>query len=310
MFESLFGAETPLAVRFFIAFIVVFGLIGASAWLIRRFGAARLGGHAARGRQPRIAVIESGAVDGRRQLVLIRRDNVEHLLMIGGPTDIVVEQNIVRGQRPAAAEPVVRGVASAEPSTTWPLSPEPGPRQRPVAVEDTSLQWALPPEPAPAPSPAFTPTPMPAAPAARRPAPARMPDTLAGLAHELGRPEQPQLAPRAAPSFEAARPMATMPPEPTLAPPPPANGGDHNLAEMAQRLEAALRRPAAPPVAAPAIPAKPSLATAPRIDSVNGARSKAAASEPAAAPADAGGAALGSLEQEMANLLGRPSGKA
>lgn len=305
MFESLFGAETPLAVRFLIAFIVVFALIGASAWLIRRFGAARLGGHAARGRQPRIAVIESGAVDGRRQLVLIRRDNVEHLLMIGGPTDIVVEQNIVRGQRPAAAEPVMRGVAGAEPSTTWPLSPEPGPRQRPVAAEDTLLQWALPPEPAPAPSPALTPTP--AAPAARRPAPARMPDTLADLAHELGRPEQPQLAPRTAPSFETTRPMATMPAEPALASPPPANGGDHNLAEMAQRLEATLRRP---PVAVRAIPAKPSLATAPRIDSVNGARSKAAASEPAAAPADAGGAALGSLEQEMANLLGRPSGKA
>ena len=308
MFESLFGAETPLAVRFFIAFVVVFALIGASAWLIRRFGAARLGGHAARGRQPRIAVIESGAVDGRRQLVLIRRDNVEHLLMIGGPTDVVVEQNIVRGQR-AAAEPVARGVAASEPSATWPLAPEPGPRQRPVAVEDTSLQWTLPAEPAPAPGPAFTPTPLPAAPAVRRPAPPRLPDTLAGLAHELARPvpaEQPPAAPRPAPSYEAVRPAAAMPGEPALAPQPSANGGDHNLAEMAQRLEAALRRPAAPPAA----PAKPSLATAPRIDSVNGARGKAAASEPAAAPADAGGAALGSLEQEMANLLGRPSGKA
>ena len=29
--------------------------------------------------------------------MLIRRDNVEHLIMIGGPNDVVVETNIVRG---------------------------------------------------------------------------------------------------------------------------------------------------------------------------------------------------------------------
>ena len=89
MLESLFGAETPLAVRFFIAFIVVFALIGVVAWLVRRFGTGALGAQGSRGRAPRLAVIEAGAVDGRRKLVLIRRDNVEHLIMIGGPTDIV-----------------------------------------------------------------------------------------------------------------------------------------------------------------------------------------------------------------------------
>src|SRR5262249_58772051 len=42
------------------------------------------------------AVIDQTMVDSRRRLVLIRRDNVEHLLIIGGPSDVVVEQNIVR----------------------------------------------------------------------------------------------------------------------------------------------------------------------------------------------------------------------
>ncbi|MFX4827856.1 hypothetical protein ABTB65_19095, partial [Acinetobacter baumannii] len=45
---------------------------------------------------PRLAVIDAAAVDGRRRLVLVRRDNIEHLLMIGGPSDVVVETNIVR----------------------------------------------------------------------------------------------------------------------------------------------------------------------------------------------------------------------
>ena len=112
MFESLFGAEMPLAARFFIAFLVVLGLIGLTAWLVRRFGANRLG-NASRGRQPRLAVIDAATVDGRRRLVLIRRDNVEHLLMIGGPSDLVVEPNIVRA---VSARDVPRDQARAAPA--------------------------------------------------------------------------------------------------------------------------------------------------------------------------------------------------
>src|SRR5262249_35634941 len=81
---------------FIFAFLVVLGLIGLAAWLVRRFAGNRLGANTNRGRMPRLAVIDAPAVDGRRRLVLVRRDNVEHLLMIGGPTDIVVEPNIVR----------------------------------------------------------------------------------------------------------------------------------------------------------------------------------------------------------------------
>src|SRR5581483_7506761 len=108
MFEALFGSEMPLAARFFIAFLVVLGLIGLTAWLVRRFGANRLGGTGVRGRQPRLAVIDAASVDGRRRLVLIRRDNIEHLLMIGGPTDVVVEPNIVRAAGVAAARELTR----------------------------------------------------------------------------------------------------------------------------------------------------------------------------------------------------------
>ncbi|MHC2746189.1 flagellar biogenesis protein FliO [Bradyrhizobium diazoefficiens] len=93
-------------ITFIVAFIVVLALIGVAAWLVRRFASSRLGANTQRGRMPRLAVIDAAAVDGRRRLVLVRRDNVEHLLMIGGPTDIVVEPNIVRAAprpRPASA---------------------------------------------------------------------------------------------------------------------------------------------------------------------------------------------------------------
>ena len=114
MFETLFGAEMPLALRFFIAFVVVLALIGATAFVVRRFGGDRLGAAASRGRQPRLAVVDAASVDGRRRLILIRRDNVEHLLMIGGPTDVVVEPNIVRAAATSRDAVPVRSPAAPE----------------------------------------------------------------------------------------------------------------------------------------------------------------------------------------------------
>src|SRR3954453_12917333 len=111
--DFLFGSSLPLAARFFIAFLVVLALIGLTAWLVRRFGANRLGG-VARGRQPRLAVIDAASVDGRRRLVLIRRDNTEHLLMIGGPTDVVVETNIVRASGATGVREAARVSMSTE----------------------------------------------------------------------------------------------------------------------------------------------------------------------------------------------------
>ncbi|MCP4072237.1 MAG: hypothetical protein GY742_10930 [Hyphomicrobiales bacterium] len=43
---------------------------------------------------PRLAVVDAANVDNSRRLVLIRRDDVEHLVMIGGTTDVLVESNI------------------------------------------------------------------------------------------------------------------------------------------------------------------------------------------------------------------------
>src|SRR5260221_5551106 len=97
---------------FLSAFIAVRALIRVAAWLVRRCATNRLGANTNRGRMPRLAVIDAAAVDGRRRLVLVRRDNVEHLLMIGGPSDIVVEPNIVRampGRERMAPRPAVGG---------------------------------------------------------------------------------------------------------------------------------------------------------------------------------------------------------
>jgi flagellar biogenesis protein FliO len=287
------GLFSSMPARFFIAFVVVFGLIGLTAWLVRRFGTARLG-ESTRGRQPRLAVIEAGAVDGRRRLVLIRRDNVEHLLMIGGPSDIVVEQNILRGQ--AARDAAARMSAPADTlprampeQNGWPLQPEPVPAPRPArpVVEDT-MQWSF--EPTPPPPPA-------------RPARGGT-DALAGLAAELAtRPSNYQ---DHAPQPSRMPAHQEQPRAPLAQHVPPAETGvasaDQNLADMAQRLEAALRRPGAEQQrAAKASPPPASNGAARPQQDVPQVRAQSLNTEPNADDKKA----FTSLEEEMASLLGR-----
>jgi flagellar protein FliO/FliZ len=312
------------AAGFFFAFIAVLALIGLATWLVRRFAGNRLGAGANRGRMPRLAVVDAAAVDGRRRLVLVRRDNIEHLLMIGGPSDIVVEPNIVRATPPQQQVPPRAPLPPAAEqawSDSEPMRPEPLEHDEPAPL----------PEPPPRPTrPAF------AEEMRRAPASERRADPLAGFSPEpMVRPEPslrepplrepPRAMPRAEPPLVPTRPVR---PEPPKAPPPvrpaerPAaampsatSAADKNLAEMAQRLEAALRRPGAnpragepsapvdrvgaPPVAPDAPPPRPAARPA--------APEPAAPAESESKPsADSPKTQFKNLEDEMASLLGRP----
>jgi hypothetical protein len=264
--DSLFGAEGSLIVRFVVAFVIVLALIGLTFWLIRRFGGARVGAAAQRGRQPRLAVIDAAPVDGRRRLVLVRRDNVEHLLLLGGASDFVVEQNIVR------AVPV-------NPPRDVPV-PRPSEGSRPLAdaarALDDDNSWTPPGE---------------------------------SLRPSFARPE-PLARPRPEPMVRAALPPSIAPRPPEPAPPPivpaaePA-APDAALASMAQRLEAALRRPGAPEPRP-----TPHTAAAP-MELTGGEPPPTTPEEPSARPVDPAKSksVLDSLEEEMASLLGRPPEK-
>ncbi|THK38525.1 histidine kinase [Ensifer sp. MPMI2T] len=88
-------------------------------------------------RQPRLAVLDAAAVDARRRLVLVRRDDVEHLIMIGGPTDIVIESRIAPDGTPPAQTSAA--VASEQKAVEAPKAePRPAPAPAPVPVEATA----------------------------------------------------------------------------------------------------------------------------------------------------------------------------
>ena len=59
----------------------------------------------------RLDIVEQATLDGRRKLVLIRRDGIEHLIMTGGPVDVVIETGIGEAAQkaPARTGEVVRG---------------------------------------------------------------------------------------------------------------------------------------------------------------------------------------------------------
>ncbi len=110
--SSLFGTESR-AILFVVAFAIILALVALFGLVLRKLTGARLmmpGSDRSRSRQPRLGIVDVYDLDRQRQLLLLRRDNVEHLLLIGGPNDVVIETNIVRvaGARiPAPAnEPV------------------------------------------------------------------------------------------------------------------------------------------------------------------------------------------------------------
>lgn len=67
--------------------------------------------------EPRLSVMEHASVDGKRKLVLIRRDNVEHLIMTGGPVDVVIETGI--------EAPLVATTDAAQDTLTERVEPSP-----------------------------------------------------------------------------------------------------------------------------------------------------------------------------------------
>ncbi|NKL13908.1 flagellar biosynthesis protein FliO [Rhizobium leguminosarum bv. viciae] len=216
-----------------------------------------------RNRQPRLQVLDAAAVDARRRLVLVRRDDVEHLIMIGGPSDIVIESRIL----PAAAEqpggasrpqPVEQrpiSVARPEmPQETPPVSPPRPPvaaRVEPAA--EPSFAAPASPEPRPRPEPSTQPSTQPPVqemPAAARAAPGSAEDDSAAQSAAASRLDFQRVLEQEmsnnltaerivpAPANQAPRPGAPQPGNPPRRDPEmaPITGADTDLQKEVARI--------------------------------------------------------------------------
>ena len=95
--------------------LFVVALIALTAWAFKTFFPGRRNG-LMRPRERRLGVVETASVDQKRKLLLIRRDDVEHLIIIGGPVDMVVETGI-KPYDIAALVPIIAGAGGIV--TTW-----------------------------------------------------------------------------------------------------------------------------------------------------------------------------------------------
>jgi flagellar protein FliO/FliZ len=226
-----------------------------------------------RARQSRLGLVDAFSLDGQRQLVLVRRDNVEHLVMIGGLNDIVIESQIVRAQSQALPA----------------REKEAAPPQPPVATPRIVAA-------APVPSHGAPPPPTPSAPPGQ-PHPAGPAAPLRPQA----RPEPPNIAAQTRSAPKPAEPAAGLKPAP---PTPPASA-------PAPKPPAATVKspPLPPPIVTPTPVAHPKPASPHPGSSQASESTPKPAQQPKGPPSETikgdSFAGLDTLEAEMAKLLGR-----
>jgi flagellar protein FliO/FliZ len=285
-----FGIEASRAAQYVIAFAIILALVALFGVVLRKLTGSRLmisGQDRGRSRQPRLGVVDIYDLDRQRQLVLLRRDNVEHLLLIGGLNDVVIETNIVRvaGARiPVAASdagaervepsldqmprPAIEG--SGRPSIETQLAAQLGAFIKRPSEESDADQELAPVASVSAPIPA-------------RPEPALKPDAVTVSV------APPPVPPAGVPGLRAEA-------RSTAAPPPPPPVAEPRRPQPAAALTPAFPRPATPAVQA----AAPLPSPAPEI-----------VRAPQAAPAarrDPDAAVLSDMAKQLEEALKRPAG--
>jgi flagellar protein FliO/FliZ len=121
---ALFGGaeNTILNAAFALGIVLVLILLGL--WAMKFFMQASA--NMSRGRNRRLVVVESVQIDGKHKVTILRRDNVEHVIMTGGTQDVVLETGIavekvgIRRPAPAAAHPPAAAAEESRPLLATP----------------------------------------------------------------------------------------------------------------------------------------------------------------------------------------------
>ena len=113
--------ENENYLRFILALVFVIGLIGVLAYTARRLGFG-FPAQSIKGRNDRrIGVVEVAPLDARRRLILVRRDDVEHLLVVSPTSETVIERGIRDGG--SFAEALADATATTDKNTDIPTRP-------------------------------------------------------------------------------------------------------------------------------------------------------------------------------------------
>lgn len=81
-------------VFYLLVFVLIVGLAGLALWITRQSTGLDPAKLLPKKQKKRLMLVETRHLDSKRKLMLVRRDNVEHLVMTGGPIDMVLETGI------------------------------------------------------------------------------------------------------------------------------------------------------------------------------------------------------------------------
>jgi flagellar protein FliO/FliZ len=266
--SGLLGGQLP---TFAVAALVLAVAVIGAIFVVRRGGKRGRGEAGTRGRQgPRLAMIDSTPIIDGRKLVIVRRDDVEHLVLIGGATDVLIEANIRRSEsvdtvpvqpreiapRAAAEAPPRVAIAEARADVpaadevtkeipvpevaSWPLQPDLAQRLKraPDSAVDTFVRPVAPEAPPAESLPVRAPIFEPMRAVLEEPAPSLAAEPVKEPLADVPMDHFAELA------AALQRPTAADSKAPPARPATAATGSDdQNLTDMAHRLEAALRRP-------------------------------------------------------------------
>lgn len=120
---GLIGESGTALVTSILALVVVLVLAILGLWLLKvtMKGTSNL----ARGRNRRLGVVEQLQIDPRRQLLIVRRDDVEHVILTGGGQDVVVETGIPSTRAAATTATPSRGRPPQPPADDARVQPLP-----------------------------------------------------------------------------------------------------------------------------------------------------------------------------------------
>lgn len=85
-------SELPQIIKLLAALSFVVALMGGLALVLKKLGLA--GPLPAPGGKKRLSLIEALPLDGRRRLLLLQRDDVQHLVILGPGGETVIETHI------------------------------------------------------------------------------------------------------------------------------------------------------------------------------------------------------------------------
>lgn len=90
---DVISPDLPQFMRLIIALAIVIALMGGLSFILKKLGLAQ-NANLKSGDKRRLKIVESLPLDARRRIVILQRDDVQHLVILGANGETLIEKDI------------------------------------------------------------------------------------------------------------------------------------------------------------------------------------------------------------------------